>query len=435
MCLPVLALAGVTGAYSRSYQYNPIGNLTHKAGVALTYPASGPASARPHAVTSTSGGGSLSYDANGNMTSRREATGQPTYSQVFDAENRVSQVSGNGQTTTFTYDGDGARVKKVDASGTTVYVGNHYEVFTPGAPPTPTPTPTPGVYTWQFTGQVQSPFGGPGVAGATVRLYRLSGSSWVQQAYQVTGSSGSFSLSYTSSSSSAQSFRLVKSNPKGCEPISATSPQLTVISANELRGANLAPGVYGSNVFIVWCEISWEVGRAPATSPGRAAGLAAPLAQTSTVTKYYYFGGKRVAMRQGSTLYFLHGDHLGSTSLLTNSSGQKVTNSDTWYYPYGEMRSSSSNPLTDYRFTGQRFESMIGGLYDYGARFYDPLLGRFVSADTVVPGAGNPQALNRYSYVLNNPLKYTDPTGNWQQTMFDDFYMESLYSKARGYQL
>ncbi|MBU0492465.1 MAG: RHS repeat-associated core domain-containing protein, partial [Chloroflexi bacterium] len=78
----------------------------------------------------------------------------------------------------------------------------------------------------------------------------------------------------------------------------------------------------------------------------------------------------------------------------------------------GEMRSSSSNPLTDYRFTGQRFESMIGGLYDYGARFYDPLLGRFVSADTVVPGAGNPQALNRYAYVLNNPLKYTDPTGH-----------------------
>ncbi len=71
----------------------------------------------------------------------------------------------------------------------------------------------------------------------------------------------------------------------------------------------------------------------------------------------------------------------------------------------------------------------------YGARYYDPLLGRFISADTVVPGASNPQALNRYAYVLNNPLKYTDPTGNWQQTIFDDFYMESLYSKARGYQL
>ncbi len=42
---------------------------------------------------------------------------------------------------------------------------------------------------------------------------------------------------------------------------------------------------------------------------------------------------------------------------------------------------------------------------------YDPVLARFVSADSVVPG-GNPQALNRYAYVLNNPLRYTDPTGN-----------------------
>jgi len=50
-------------------------------------------------------------------------------------------------------------------------------------------------------------------------------------------------------------------------------------------------------------------------------------------------------------------------------------------------------------------------LYDYGARFYDPALGRFLSADTVVPEPGNPQALNRYSYVLNNPLGHTDPTG------------------------
>ncbi len=51
-------------------------------------------------------------------------------------------------------------------------------------------------------------------------------------------------------------------------------------------------------------------------------------------------------------------------------------------------------------------------VHDYGARFYDPLLGRFLSADTVVPQPGHPQALNRYSYVLNNPLKYTDPTGH-----------------------
>ncbi|MBU0491819.1 MAG: RHS repeat-associated core domain-containing protein, partial [Chloroflexi bacterium] len=45
-------------------------------------------------------------------------------------------------------------------------------------------------------------------------------------------------------------------------------------------------------------------------------------------------------------------------------------------------------------------------------RRYDPLLGRFVSADTVVPSPGNPQAFNRYSYCYNNPLRFVDPDGH-----------------------
>lgn len=64
----------------------------------------------------------------------------------------------------------------------------------------------------------------------------------------------------------------------------------------------------------------------------------------------------------------------------------------------------------DRLFTGQRQMSTLG-IYDYNARFYSPLLGRFLSADTIVPNAGNPQALNHYSYVLNNPLLYVDPSG------------------------
>jgi RHS repeat-associated protein len=53
------------------------------------------------------------------------------------------------------------------------------------------------------------------------------------------------------------------------------------------------------------------------------------------------------------------------------------------------------------------------GLYYYGARYYDPVIGRFISADTIVQSFANPQTLNRYSYCLNNPLKYTDPTGHY----------------------
>jgi RHS repeat-associated protein len=67
--------------------------------------------------------------------------------------------------------------------------------------------------------------------------------------------------------------------------------------------------------------------------------------------------------------------------------------------------------VSDYTFTGQRADSYIK-LVEMGARWYDPKLGRFVSADTVVPEPGNPQALNRYSYTYNNPVRYTDPSGH-----------------------
>ena len=114
-------------------------------------------------------------------------------------------------------------------------------------------------------------------------------------------------------------------------------------------------------------------------------------------------------MRQAGTLYYLLTDHLGSTALVVKSDGSIYGQQR--YHPYGTGRPTDTALPTDYRFTGQLEEGTIG-LYDYGARFYDPLLGRFLSADTVVPQPGNPQALNRYSYVLNNPLKYTDPGGN-----------------------
>jgi RHS repeat-associated protein len=61
-----------------------------------------------------------------------------------------------------------------------------------------------------------------------------------------------------------------------------------------------------------------------------------------------------------------------------------------------------------------QLDSGLGLMY-YWRKFYDGALGRFISPDTIVPEPGNPQALNRYSYVLNNPLRYTDPTGMFSE--------------------
>jgi len=129
-------------------------------------------------------------------------------------------------------------------------------------------------------------------------------------------------------------------------------------------------------------------------------------------------------------------DHLSGTSLVSDSTGAQV-GTTMKYYPFGGTRSGSVP--TDLQFTGQRLDAT--GLYYYNARYYDPEIGRFISADTFVQqstdfntvagvltvnmlpsgvypknggqAASNPQALNRYTYTLNNPVRYTDPNGWW----------------------
>jgi len=72
---------------------------------------------------------------------------------------------------------------------------------------------------------------------------------------------------------------------------------------------------------------------------------------------------------------------------------------------------SQVNSVTNRGYTGHEMDDEVG-LINMNARVYDPYLGRFMSADPVLPDAYDMQSFNRYSYVLNNPLKYTDPTGN-----------------------
>ena len=160
--------------------------------------------------------------------------------------------------------------------------------------------------------------------------------------------------------------------------------------------------------------------------------------QAGTGTSYYYAGGTRVAMRRNGAVTYIIGDHLGSTQTTVNDSGVKV--SEMRYKAYGEMRYSGppTGTPTNYRFTGQQ-QSAALGLYHMGARWYDPYLGRWISPDPVCPTSmngsqfslaltvsyaemsvlsqlndsvpENPQLCNRFSYVANNPLGFTDLSG------------------------
>jgi len=127
---------------------------------------------------------------------------------------------------------------------------------------------------------------------------------------------------------------------------------------------------------------------------------------TGNITTSYYLSGRLVAQREGTTLRYVHQDHLTGTALMTDTNGDSLGTIK--YYPYGSTHSGSVP--TDRKFTGQRLDDT--GLYYYGARYYDDSIGRFISADTIIPNPANPQAYNRYSYVLNNPLKYIDPSGH-----------------------
>jgi RHS repeat-associated protein len=146
----------------------------------------------------------------------------------------------------------------------------------------------------------------------------------------------------------------------------------------------------------------------------------------NTTRTYYSIAGQMVGMRAGSTLTYLLTDHLGSVVAITDAAGALVEESR--YLPYACPRTVGGGARpelgalsgTDKAYmkspskasgTGQR-DVTDTGLMDYKARMYSSYLGRFIQPDTVIPGVGNPQSWNRYAYVMNNPIKYSDPSGH-----------------------
>jgi len=116
-------------------------------------------------------------------------------------------------------------------------------------------------------------------------------------------------------------------------------------------------------------------------------------------------------------MYYLYKDHLGSITHITNQSGTVVERRsfDAWGRPRHPDNWGYSNiptwSLLDRGYTGHEHLEIFG-LINMNGRMYDPIIGRFLSPDPYVQGIGT-QGFNRYSYCLNNPLKYTDPTGEF----------------------
>jgi RHS repeat-associated protein len=122
---------------------------------------------------------------------------------------------------------------------------------------------------------------------------------------------------------------------------------------------------------------------------------------------YIYDGSTLVAtVNPDGSKYFYHPDQLGSTTLITSSTGSIVEK--TFYEPFGDITSGGTSEVKLY--TGQYDDKNTGQDY-YGARYYKPSMGKFIQPDSLITNTYDPQQLNRYAYVRNNPYKYIDPKG------------------------
>ena len=137
--------------------------------------------------------------------------------------------------------------------------------------------------------------------------------------------------------------------------------------------------------------------------------------ETTTVSAYFPLPGGATYYQSGSTganQYFWHKDWLGSARL-SSSITSRSSYFDRGFAPFGESYNNFGN-AAGLDFTGDTQDSFAGLLYDTPTRELHPGQGRWLSPDPsglAAVNPTNPQSWNRYAYVLNNPLSFTDPLG------------------------
>lgn len=112
------------------------------------------------------------------------------------------------------------------------------------------------------------------------------------------------------------------------------------------------------------------------------------------------------------TVTYFHNDVAGTPLLATDASGNVVWKEN--YYPYGERLNRDTNSNNKLWFTGKPYDNDTGLTY-LGARYYNPLLGRFMGVDPIDVNPENIHSFNRYAYANNNPYKYVDLNGKWAE--------------------
>ncbi len=397
---------GVSTLEKVEYSYDKIGNLTYKSSSGedaagrlghgkmtptlnlgeISYGGNGGASGRigrgpldppgPHCATQTKSGNSYVFDANGN-TIRANGT---EYS--WDFNDRLSAVRNGGTTSTYLYDYQGRRlVKEVNTGGElsrTLYPFEFFEIQD-GLPATK--------YVFLDQKRVAAIKGMAGPLRERRQFLQLQ-KGWNSVSIDI-------------------------------EPARAT--------AGDVFGLGADPAV--ERVLLEQSGKGPSLRRTQTLSPGRKYFVYMSQARVRVVQGKYRprINSADERRRISDDILFYQSDYLNSTDLVTDANGQVVA--ETSYYPEGVVRhqEAAGSFRPKYQFAGKERDAESDNYY-FGARYYDPVVGQFLSADPLyadvdrfnAPGAdsqkfttflNNPQRINLYAYGLRNPLRYSDPTG------------------------
>ena len=413
-------LTSATGIYGNlTYQYSAEGNLMQKGALGLTYYGDKDINNNPlcvgagpiNAVCEDTSGNVYKYDLNGNMIQRKGRD------LIYDAEDRLIEIQAGGVVKQkYIYDHTGSRVVKKREDGTVTYnVDGMYEVLIKADGITEYHTK----YIYGAEGDLAAQITRDSstvtlaqVQEQSLKIVEFASAGLITKLFINTKETIGKHFSETRTPVvlylliiliAALIFAFIKTNIKlypfrFANENGARGPTaIVLIFAFSL--VMLGPACQGQAEAQVE-EASWiglpvggyvgmpDVGQAPGTN------------NDTTLNGQVTIGA-----------FFLHPNHQGSTSLITDANGNLV--SEIHYKPYGEVyRPASSGPdIAKYKYTAQE-EDPESELMYYQARYYDPAIGRFISADTIIdPGAGN-MGFNRYMYVAGNPVNYTDPSGH-----------------------
>jgi len=201
-----------------------------------------------------------------------------------------------------------------------------------------------------------------------------------------------------------------RGNRTGVTPSGGQAQTLTYDQANRLtKFAAATTTSYGYNADgLRMCKVSGSSSQ-PCQATGNTpfvwdvAGSLALLLKDGTTAYIYGPQGLPLEQVNGSTTYWYHHDQIGSTRLITDSTG---TSQATYTYdPYGGLVSSTGAIINPFRFGGQ-YQDPESAIYYLRTRYYDPTTGQLISADPAIRETKAP-----YNYVHDNPLNGNDPTG------------------------